>query len=109
MKQKKVENTIDIPTSIEQNTADTPEVIHNAWELYGGFRRSLFGENDNVGTVRIKRGKADPSKITVLQVKNEFILEQRARHNTEQTIKSYSSLINQMPQKQGRSVIKKRK
>ena len=91
MKQKKVENTVEIPTSIEQNTADSPEVIHNAWELYGGFRRSLFGENDKVGTVRIKRGKADPTKITMLQVKNEFILEQRARHNTEQTIKSYST------------------
>lgn len=78
---------------------EEPEVLTNyditkSMERFRVFARSLFGENDEVGTIKIKKGQRDPAKITMLKVKREFILEQKARQNSERTIETYIKQFN---------------
>lgn len=65
-------------------------------ERYRVFARSLFGEDYEVGAVKLKKGQPDPKKITMLKVQYEFILSQKARGNSEATIKSYIKNFNRI-------------
>lgn len=72
----------------------TNDEIQEGMERYRVFQRSLFGENHEAGTVKIKRGQQDPRKITMLMVEREFLLAQMGRHNAESTLKTYQKHFN---------------
>lgn len=91
MARTKAKATPEIAVKIVEKSVDNPTTIHDAMQLYGGFRRSLFGDNDVVGTVKITRGRANPAKVTMQQLQNDFILEQKSRHNSPQTIRAYNT------------------
>jgi integrase/recombinase XerD len=98
MRKPKVTQTTDIPVVID-NTEQTPQTnaeIQEAMNKYRAFGRSLFGDDFVVGAVKLNRGKIDPAKITLLKVQSEFILAQKARGNSEQTIKSYEKNFNRI-------------
>lgn len=93
-RRKKVEKEVDIPFSIEDTKLETNDEITSALEKYNGFARSLFGNDYEVGKVKIKRGQQDPLKISMLKVSKEFQLAQIAKGNSEATIKTYQKHFN---------------
>lgn len=91
MRKKKVTQTTDIPVILDTTApkAQTNEELQASMERYRVFGRSLFGDDFEVGAVKLKRGQLDPSKITLLKVQYEFLLSQKAKGNSEQTLKAY--------------------
>ena len=96
MRRKRVEETSDILSSIVEEKIETNEEIAAAMERYQTFARSLFGENHEPGTVKIRKGESDPLKITMLKVEREFMLAQKGRNNTPQTISTYGVHFNRI-------------
>ena len=98
MKRKRVDKEIDIPVVLDSSDKKTPTntEIQFAMERYRVFARSLFGDDYEVGAIKINTGKEDPSKITMLRVQKEFILAQKARGNSKETIKAYETNFNRL-------------
>ncbi len=98
MRRKKVTQTTDIPVILDttEPKAQTNKELQESMERYRVFGRSLFGDDFEVGAVKLKRGQLDPSKITLLKVQYEFLLAQKARGNSENTLKSYLKNFNRL-------------
>lgn len=98
MRKKKVTETTDIPVIVDNTEPKvaTNKELEVSMERYRVFGRSLFGDDFEVGAVKIQKGQIDPSKITLLKVQYEFILAQKARGNSEATIKSYIKNFNRI-------------
>lgn len=98
MRKKKVTETTEIPVIIDKTEPQVPtnQELSASMERYRVFGRSLFGDDFEVGAVKLKKGQTDPSKITLLKVQYEFILAQKARGNSEATIKSYIKNFNRI-------------
>ena len=98
MRKKKVTQTTDIPVILDtkEPKPQTNTELKASMERYRVFGRSLFGDDFEVGAVKLKRGQLDPSKITLLKVQYEFILSQKAKGNSEQTIQSYIKNFNRL-------------
>ena len=108
MRKKKVTETTDIPVVLD-NTAPQPQTnqqIEQSMQRYRVFGRSIFGDDFDVGTVKLQRGQPDPKGITLLKVESEFILAQKARGNSEQTIKAYHKNFNRLYDFMGLQYIK---
>lgn len=98
MKKKKVLEARDIPVIVDKSEPKLPtnQEILESMERYRVFARSLFGEDYEIGAIKIKKGQPDPKKITMLKVKYEFILAQKARGNSEQTIRAYNTNFDRL-------------
>ena len=96
-KNKEIEEH-NIPVVIDNSE---PKVESNAelsemMERYRTFGRSLFGEDFELGKVKLKKGQLDPNKISMFRLQKEFILSQKSKGNSEQTIKSYIKNFNRL-------------
>ena len=98
MKRKRVDKEIEIPVVLDnsEKTPPTNTEIKFAMERYRVFARSLFGDDYEVGAIKINKGREDPSKITMLRVQREFILAQKARGNSKETIRAYETNFNRL-------------
>lgn len=98
MRKKKVTEAKDIPVIVDKTEPKMPtnQEIQESMERYRVFARSLFGEDYEIGAIKLKRGQPDPKKITMLRVQMEFILAQKARGNSEQTIRAYLCNFNRL-------------
>lgn len=98
MRKKKVTETTEIPVIVDKTEpkVQTNAELQASMERYRVFGRSLFGDDFEVGAVKLNKGQVDPRKITLLKVQYEFILSQKARGNSEQTIKSYLKNFNRI-------------
>lgn len=88
----------DIPVIVDNSEPKmaTNAELKESMERYRVFTRSLFGDDYEIGAIKIKKGQPDPKKITMLKVEFEFILSQKAKGNSEQTIKSYKKNFNRI-------------
>ena len=95
---KKITRVSDLPVIIDDGEVKVPtqEEIKEGMERYRVFARSLFGNDYEVGAIKLKKGQPDPKKITMLRVQYEFVLNQKARGNSEATIKSYIKNFNRI-------------
>ena len=93
MANRKVEKPADITAEVDNTTIQT---LPDTEELYTGFSRSIFGNDFEAGKVKIKRGMPNPVKITMFQVKKEFMLEQRGRNNSDETLRAYETNFNRL-------------
>lgn len=96
MKRKIIKETTPIGVRETAPKVETAKDVATSMEYYNGFARSLFGENFEPGTVKVKRGQPDPKKITMLQVEREFMLTQQARNNTDRTVQTYKQHFNRL-------------
>lgn len=94
MRKKKIETTSEIPVIVEQPKVETNEDIERTMEKYRVFAKSLFGDDYEIGKVKIKKGQQDPKTITMLKVKKEFIIAQKGKHNSQETINTYEKHFN---------------
>ena len=87
MRKKKVTEAKEIPVIVDKSEPKMPtnQEIKDSMERYRVFARSLFGDDYEIGAIKIKKGQPDPKKITMFRVQSEFILAQKARGNSEQT------------------------
>jgi integrase/recombinase XerD len=95
---KKITHIPDIPVIVDETEIKVPTTkeTREAMDKYRVFARSLFGEDYEVGTIKIKKGQPDPQKINMLMVEHEFVLAQKARGNSEDTIKAYIKNFNRL-------------
>ena len=90
-KRQKITRTAHLPVEIEiEPVGDKP------FEMYGKLARSIFGQDYEVGKVKIKKGEVDKTKITLLQVQRDFTLEQLGRNNRKETIDTYNINFNRI-------------
>lgn len=89
MAKKKEIRELSIPTIIDKTEIETMNEIQAGMNRYRAFARSVLGENHEIGTIKIRKGQPNPEAITMLMVEKEFVLAQRGRNNTEETIKTY--------------------
>lgn len=87
---------VKLDTEIVEKKTDSNKEIAKRMERYNGFARSLFGDDYEVGKVKVAKGYKDPRKITMLKLEEEFKLEQQARGNSEDTIKTYSKHFHKL-------------
>ena len=98
MRKKKVTEAKEIPVIVDKSEPKMPtnQEIKDSMERYRVFARSLFGDDYEIGAIKIKKGQPDPKKITMFRVQSEFILAQKARGNSEQTLKAYLTNFNRL-------------
>lgn len=98
MKRKRVDKEVEIPVILDTSDKNPPSNtdIKFSMERYRVFARSLFGDDYQVGAIKINKGKEDPSKITMLMVQREFILSQKAKGNSKETIRAYETNFNRL-------------
>lgn len=92
MTRKKVTETSNIPVVTEAPKAETNNEIATSMEKYSVFARSIFGDDYQVGVIKVKRGQPDPKTITMLKVEKEFIIAQKGRHNSEKQLRLMRSI-----------------
>lgn len=95
---KKITHVPEIPVVVDETEIQVPTTkeTREAMDKYRVFARSLFGEDYEIGVIKIKKGQPDPQKITMLMLQNEFVLSQKAKGNSEETIKSYIKNFNRL-------------
>lgn len=95
---KKITHIPDIPVIVDETEIKVPTTkeTREAMDKYRVFARSLFGEDYEIGAIKIKKGQPDPQKINMLMVEHEFVLAQKARGNSEDTIKAYIKNFNRL-------------
>lgn len=95
---KKITHVREIPVVVDKSEPKVPSTpeLREAMDKYRVFARSLFGEDYEIGSIKIKKGQPDPQKISMLMVQNEFVLSQKAKGNSEETIKAYIKNFNRL-------------
>lgn len=98
MKRRKVVKELQIPVIVDETPTKVPtnQEVTDGMERYRVFARSIFGDDYEVGAVKLKKGQTDPKKITMLRVQKEFILAQKARGNSKQTIRAYETNFDRL-------------
>ena len=95
---KKLTFVRDIPVEVDKSEKKLPttQELLDGMDKYKLFAKSLFGDSYEVGSIKIKAGKPNPQKISMLYLQNEFVLAQKAKGNSEETIKSYIKNFNRL-------------
>lgn len=95
---KKLTFVRHIPVELDTTEPRLPttQELRDGMDRYYVLARSLFGDDYKVGAIKVPVGKPDPQKITMLMLQNEFVLSQKAKGNSEDTIKAYIKNFNRL-------------